>query len=89
MLGAWEEAHSQLQMQIFQKPIKLDAIKFVPLNSYCRERFSKFEKLGTFRKFVSEWMAELSIKYVSCMKWLWFGVFPETFFNLWIILQVL
>ena len=42
MEGAWEEPHPHSQKQIFQKPtlpIKLDALKFAPLNSYWREGF--------------------------------------------------
>ena len=40
MGGSWEEAYPKSQKQIFQKPtlpIKLDPLKFVPLNSYWRE----------------------------------------------------
>ena len=41
MGGAWEEVHPRSQKEILQKPtitIKLDALKFVPINSYWGER---------------------------------------------------
>ena len=50
---------------------------------------SKFEMLWAFIKIVLRMVTGLSIVSVSCIKQLWFGVFPETFFNLWVMLQVL
>ena len=56
MGGAWEETHSHSQKQIFQKPtlpIKLDALKFVPLNSYWREGgLQNLKGWGPLEKFV-------------------------------------
>ena len=56
MEGAWEDAYPDSQREIFRKPtlpIKLDPLKFAPLNSYWREGgFQNMKGQGSLRKFV-------------------------------------